>query len=90
MIEQVWIAFACGLFLGSIVAILSLGLVSINRDTRLRDTIWENEDRIKELETTRQLLKEEIFRLSKNYKPRKPQPRHRRRKPVKVRNRNKK
>ena len=77
--EPVWIAFACGLFIGSCLGFLILGLVSINRDNRLRDTIWEQEDRIKELETTRQLLKGEIFRISKNYKPRKPQPRKRRR-----------
>ena len=83
MIESVWIAFGCGLFIGSAVGILSMSIVSI---TRNRD----NEDEIQRLRTTRQLLKEEIFRLEKNYKPRKPQPRHRRRKPVKVRNRNKK
>ena len=32
-------------------------------------------DRIQELTTLREILKGEIFRLSKNYKPRKPQPR---------------
>ena len=35
-------------------------------------------DRIQELTTLREILKGEIFRLSKNYKPRKPQPRKRR------------
>ena len=79
MIDTVWIAFSCGIIIGSCLGLLCLGLVSINRDTRLRDRIWEQEDRIKELETTRQLLKGEIFRISKNYKPRKPQPRKRRR-----------
>jgi len=83
MIENVWIAFGLGIFLGSSIGILSMSIVSI---TRNRDS----EDEIQRLRTTRQLLKEEIFRLEKNYKPRKPQPRHRRRKPVKVRNRNKK
>ena len=77
MIESVWIAFGCGLFIGSAVGILSMSIVSI---TRNRD----NEDEIQRLRTTRQLLKEEIFRLEKNYKPRKPQPRHRRRKPVRI------
>ena len=77
MIESVWIAFGCGLFIGSAVGILSMSIVSI---TRNRD----NEDEIQRLRTTRQLLKEEIFRLEKNYKPRKPQPRHRRRKPVEL------
>ena len=79
MIDTVWIAFLCGMVIGSCLGILTLGFVSINRDTRLRDRIWEKEDRIKELETTRELLKGEIFRISKNYKPRKPQPRKRRR-----------
>ena len=44
-----------------------------------KDKIAQARDRIKELETTRELLKGEIFRISKNYKPRKPQPRKRRR-----------
>ena len=80
MIESVWIAFGCGLFIGSAVGILSMSIVSI---TRNRD----NEDEIQRLRTTRQLLKEEIFRLEKNYKPRKPQQRHRRRKPVRIKKR---
>jgi hypothetical protein len=67
MIDTVWIAFSCGIIIGSCLGILCLGLVSINRDTKLRDTIWEQEDRIKELETTRQLLKGEIFRISKSH-----------------------
>ena len=36
------------------------------------------EDEIQRLRATRQILKEEIFRMEKNYKPRKPQPRKRR------------
>jgi uncharacterized membrane-anchored protein YhcB (DUF1043 family) len=75
---EVWIAFACGLFVGTILGFLVLGLVNINRDQRLERTNEELEDRITELTTSRQLLKEEIFRLSKNYKPRKPQPRNKR------------
>ena len=38
----------------------------------------DKNDEIDRLRTTRQLLKEEIFRIEKNYKPRKPQPRKRR------------
>ena len=75
---EVWIAFACGLFVGTLLGFLVLGLVNINRDQRLERTNEELEDRITELTTSRQLLKEEIFRLSKNYKPRKPQPRKKR------------
>tara|TARA_B100000085_G_C18467249_1_gene481504 strand:- start:716 stop:973 length:258 start_codon:yes stop_codon:yes gene_type:complete len=75
---EVWIAFACGLFVGTFLGFLVVGLVNINRDQRLERTNEELEDRITELTTSRQLLKEEIFRLSKNYKPRKPQPRKKR------------
>jgi len=39
------------------------------------------EDEIQRLRTTRQILKEEIFRLEKNYKPSKPTPRKFRKKP---------
>jgi len=39
------------------------------------------EDEIQRLRTTRQILKEEIFRLEKNYKPTKPTPRKFRKKP---------
>ena len=39
MIDTVWIAFLCGMVIGSCLGILILGFVSINRDTRLRDTI---------------------------------------------------
>ena len=76
--EPVWIAFACGLFIGSCLGILCLGLVNINRTTRLWDELDIANNRVEELTQQRQLLKEEIFRLGKNYKPRKPQPRLRR------------
>jgi len=72
MIENVWIAFTCGLFIGSTLGILLLALVSAGKNEDLQR---DNE----RLRQTRQLLKEEIFRIEKNYKPRKPQPRKRRR-----------
>jgi len=72
MIESVWIAFACGLIIGSSIGVLGLALVSAGKNEDLQR---DNE----RLRQTRQLLKEEIFRIEKNYKPRKPQPRKRRR-----------
>ena len=72
MIESVWIAFACGLLIGSCLGVLTLALVSAGKTEDLQR---DNE----RLRQTRQLLKEEIFRIEKNYKPRKPQPRKRRR-----------
>tara|TARA_E500000331_G_C16613972_1_gene437081 strand:+ start:53 stop:301 length:249 start_codon:yes stop_codon:yes gene_type:complete len=71
MIESVWIAFACGLLIGSALGILGLALISAGKTEELHR---DNE----RLRQTRQLLKEEIFRIEKNYKPRKPQPRRRR------------
>ncbi len=64
MIESVWIAFACGLFIGSCLGILGLALISAGKSEEL---MRDNE----RLRQTRQLLKEEIFRIEKNYKPRK-------------------
>jgi hypothetical protein len=75
MIENVWIAFLSGMIIGGI---LSFSIVLINRDNRLKDELGDAESRIKDLELQRKLLKSEIFRMSKNYKPRKPQPRKRR------------
>ena len=72
MIETVWIAFACGLVIGSCLGILTLALIIAGKNEDLKR---DNE----RLRQTRQLLKEEIFRIEKNYKPRKPQPRKRRR-----------
>ena len=72
MIETVWIAFACGLVIGSCLGILTLALIIAGKNEDLQR---DNE----RLRQTRQLLKEEIFRIEKNYKPRKPQPRKRRR-----------
>tara|TARA_R100000005_G_C4922133_1_gene154926 strand:+ start:203 stop:472 length:270 start_codon:yes stop_codon:yes gene_type:complete len=75
---EVWIAFGCGLLIGSCLGILCLGLVGLNRTTRLWDELDISNNRVEELEAQRELLKQEIFRLTKNYKPRKPQPRLRR------------
>ena len=72
MIENVWIAFTCGLFIGSALGILVLALLSAGKTEEL----YRDNERLRQ---TRQLLKEEIFRIEKNYKPRKPQPRKRRR-----------
>ena len=77
--EPVWIAFSCGIFLGTCVGVLGLGLLQLSRDNKLMIDLQDANDRIQELTSIRQILKEEIFRLSKNYKPRKPQPRKRRR-----------
>ena len=76
--EPVWIAFSCGIFLGTCVGVLGLGLLQLSRDNKLMIDLQDANDRIQELTSIRQILKEEIFRLSKNYKPRKPQPRLRR------------
>ena len=78
MIENVWIAFLSGMIIGGVCGILSFSIVLINRDKRLKDELGDAESRIKDLELQRKLLKSEIFRMSKNYKPRKPQPRKRR------------
>ena len=75
---EVWIAFACGLLIGSVLGIGAISLVQINRTTRLWDELDIANGRVEELTQQRQLLKEEIFRLTKNYKTRKPQPRLRR------------
>ena len=71
MIEQVWLAFGSGTIIGVILGALSMGLWTLQRAE-------EKNNEIDRLRTTRQLLKEEIFRLEKNYKPRKPQPRRKR------------
>ena len=76
--EPVWIAFSCGIFLGTCVGVLGLGLLQLSRDNKLMIDLQDANDRIQELTSIRQILKEEIFMLSKNYKPRKPQPRKRR------------
>ena len=78
MVDTIWIAFGCGLLIGSMFGILCLGLVSLNRDNKHRDELDITNGRVADLELQRKLLKGEIFRLTKNYKPRKPQPRKRR------------
>jgi uncharacterized membrane-anchored protein YhcB (DUF1043 family) len=71
VIETTWIAFGCGTIIGVILGGLSMGLFTLK-------AAEDKNDEIDRLRTTRQLLKEEIFRIEKNYKPRKPQPRLRR------------
>ena len=71
MIDTIWVAFSCGLLIGTVSGMTLLGLVSLNRRNDLYDKLDEKDGRIEELTTTRKLLKEEIFRLTKNYKPRK-------------------
>ena len=78
MMEPVWIAFSCGIFLGTCIGVLGLGLLYLNKDNKLMIELQDANDRIQELTTLREILKGEIFRLSKNYIPRKPQPRKRR------------
>ena len=39
MIESAWIAFGCGLLIGSCLGVLVLGFVNINRDSRQRDQV---------------------------------------------------
>ena len=60
-----------GVFLGTSFGILSYAFLTLRK-------YGEMEDEIQRLRATRQILKEEIFRMEKNYKPRKPQPRKRR------------
>jgi len=73
--EAVWIAFSCGIFLGIVLGILILGLVSINRNNKLRDDISDLNGEVEDLRTQRELLKKEIFRITKSGKP---QPRKKR------------
>ena len=57
-----------GVFLGTSFGILSYAFLSFRR-------YGEMEDEIQRLRATRLILKEEIFRLERNYKPTKPTPR---------------
>jgi|5B_taG_2_1085324.scaffolds.fasta_scaffold190171_2 hypothetical protein len=69
MTDVLWVLV--GIIIGSIGGVLGISLVSAGR-------FEDKEKEIQDLRTQRELLKEEIFRLSKNYKPRKPQPRKKR------------
>ena len=71
MIETTWIAFGCGTIIGVILGGLAMGLFTLK-------AAEDKNDEIDRFRTTRKLLKEEIFRIEKNYKPRNPQPRKRR------------
>ena len=57
MVDTVWIAFGCGLLIGSMFGILCLGLVSINRDNKHRDELEIANGRVADLELQRKLLK---------------------------------
>ena len=60
------------LFIGYGIGALSVTIAYVVRSSQKQD---ELEDEIRRLRVTRQMLKEEIFRLEKNYKPTKPTPR---------------
>jgi cell division protein FtsB len=60
------------LVIGYGIGALSVTIAYVVQSSRKQD---ELEDEIHRLRVTRQMLKEEIFRLEKNYKPTKPTPR---------------
>ena len=60
------------LVIGYGIGALSVTIAYVVQSSRKQD---EFEDEIHRLRVTRQILKEEIFRLEKNYKPTKPTPR---------------
>ena len=60
------------LVIGYGIGALSVTIAYVVRSSQKQD---ELEDEIHRLRVTRQILKEEIFRLEKNYKPTKPTPR---------------
>ena len=66
--------FIIGVLIGSSFGIMSYAFLTLRK-------YGEMEDEIQRLRATRQILKEEIFRLEKNYKPTKPTPRKYRKKP---------
>ena len=68
-----YIILLIGVLIGSSLGILSFALISAGKFEDLRREIDD-------LRTTRYLLKEEIFRMEKNYKPSKPTPRKYRKK----------
>jgi len=68
-----WILFTIGIFIGGMVGVMAIALVSAGKTA---DLYREIED----LRTTRILLKEEIFKLDKMTKARKPTPRKYRKK----------
>tara|TARA_B100000287_G_C20447060_1_gene707948 strand:+ start:283 stop:519 length:237 start_codon:yes stop_codon:yes gene_type:complete len=69
--------FIIGVLIGSSFGIMSYAFLTLRK-------FGEMEDEIQRLRATRQILKEEIFRLEKNYKPTKPTPRKFRKKPKPV------
>ena len=66
-----------GVLLGSSFGLMSYAFLTLRK-------YGEMEDEIQRLRATRQILKEEIFRLERNYKPTKPTPRKFRKKPKSI------
>ena len=60
------------LFIGYGIGALSVTIAYVVQSSK---KYGELEDEVQRLRSTRQILKEEIFRLEKNYKPTKPTPR---------------
>tara|TARA_X000001036_G_C20587744_1_gene769441 strand:+ start:280 stop:516 length:237 start_codon:yes stop_codon:yes gene_type:complete len=69
--------FIIGVLIGSSFGIMSYAFLTLRK-------YGEMEDEIQRLRATRQILKEEIFRLERNYKPTKPTPRKYRKKPKSI------
>lgn len=69
--------FIIGVLIGSSFGIMSYAFLTLRK-------YGEMEDEIQRLRATRQILKEEIFRLERNYKPTKPTPRKFRKRPKPV------
>ena len=46
MMEPVWIAFSCGIFLGTCIGVLGLGLLYLNKDNKLMIELQDANDRI--------------------------------------------
>jgi len=66
------------LIIGYAIGALSVSIAYVFQSSKKSG---EYEDEIQRLRATRQLLKEEIFKMEKNYKPTKPTPRKFRKKP---------
>ena len=44
--EPVWIAFSCGIFLGTCVGVLGLGLLQLSRDYKIMIDLQDGNDMI--------------------------------------------
>jgi uncharacterized protein YlxW (UPF0749 family) len=74
MIDVLWVMV--GIFIGSIGGILTISLLTSGKTEDLYTEISNLSNEVQDLRTQRQLLKEEIFRLSKAQS--KPTPRKKR------------